>query len=125
MINYVATKDAPAAVGPYAQAIIAHGFVFVSGQIPLDPLTMKVEAVGIREQTRCVLRNLAVVLKAAGASRDTVVKATVYLKDMNDFVHMNEEYAGFFAEHKPARACVEVSRLPRDVLVEIDAIAVI
>lgn len=124
MIKKVSTDKAPAAVGPYSQAIVAQGFVFVSGQIPLNPFTMKVETSDIREQTKVVLSNLKAVLEAAGADQRSVVKTTVYLKDMNDFTKVNEEYERFFSEHKPARACVEVARLPRDVLVEIDAIAI-
>lgn len=121
----IATDKAPAAVGPYSQAIVANGFAFISGQIPLDLVSMKVETTDVREQTKLVLRHLQAVLAAAGATRQSVVRATVYLKDMNHFAAVNEEYERFFAEHKPARACVEVARLPRDVLVEIDAIALV
>lgn len=125
MIEKIATDKAPAAVGPYSQAIVAHGFAFLSGQIPLNPLTMKVEATTVREQTKVVLSNLKAVLEASGASQQSVVRATVYLKDMNDYAVVNEEYEKFFKEHKPARVCIEVARLPKDVLVEIDAIAVV
>lgn len=124
MHKKITTDKAPKAVGPYTQAIVAGNLVFVSGQIPLDPVSMKVESTDIRSQTKVVLKNLLAVLQASGASLQSVVKTTVYLKDMNDFSAVNEEYALVFAEHAPARACVEVARLPRDVLVEIDAIAV-
>jgi 2-iminobutanoate/2-iminopropanoate deaminase len=126
MHKKISTDKAPAAVGPYAQAIVAQGanLVFVSGQIPLNPATMKIESDDVRAQTITVLKNLLAVLEASGAGLRSVVKTTVYLKSMNDFLVVNEEYEKFFAEHKPARACVEVARLPRDVLVEIDAIAV-
>lgn len=124
-INKISTTDAPAAVGPYAQAIHARGssLLFVSGQIPLNPVSMKIESQDIREQTKLVLKNLEAILTAANITCDAVVKTTVFLKDMNDFGAVNEEYAKFFGDHKPARACVEVARLPRDVRVEIDAIA--
>ena len=126
MHKFVSTHKAPKAVGPYSQAVIAAGgsITFVSGQIPLNPETMTVEVSSVREQTRVVLENLQHVLHAADLSRAHVVKTTVYLKDMNDFAAVNEEYAKFFGGHRPARACVEVARLPKDVLIEIDAIAV-
>lgn len=126
MHKKIHTDEAPAAVGPYSQAIEAKcgSLIFISGQIPLDPKTMKVESTDVREQTKQVLKNLQAVLKAAKVSENAVVKTTVYLKNMDDFSLVNEEYEKFFSEHKPARACVEVARLPRDVLVEIDAIAV-
>ncbi len=126
MLKVISTEEAPKAVGPYSQAVCASGsMIFVSGQIPLDKNTMAVVAGGVREQTICVLKNLLAVLIASGATSREVTKTTVYLKSMNDFAVMNEEYEKVFSEHKPARACVEVARLPRDVLVEIDAIAVI
>jgi len=127
MHEKIFTDEAPLAVGPYSQAVKAKGqnMVFVSGQIPLNPSSMNIEGSDIKEQTRLVLKNLAAVLKAAGVGPHHVVKTTVYLKDMNDFATMNAEYSNFFSEHKPARACVEVARLPKDVLVEIDAIALI
>lgn len=126
MVKKIYTDKAPQAVGPYSQAIVAsaQNLVFISGQIPLDPVTMKVESTDVREQTRVVLTNLNAILKASNAGPQTVVKTTVYLKNMNDFSAVNEEYEKFFVEHKPARVCIEVARLPRDVLVEIDAIAV-
>ncbi len=119
----ISTDKAPAAVGPYSQAIVAQGFAFISGQIPLNPATMTVPSNDVREQTKVVLSNLKAILDAAGAMTQSVVRTTVYLKSMNDYALVNEEYERFFAEHKPARVCVEVARLPRDVLVEIDAIA--
>lgn len=123
MIKKIETDHAPKAVGPYSQAVVAHNLVFVSGQIALDPETNIVESSDIVGQTQMVLRNLNAVLKASGASATSVLKTTVYLKNMTDFAAFNAEYEQFFAEHKPARACVEVARLPKDVLVEIDAIA--
>jgi 2-iminobutanoate/2-iminopropanoate deaminase len=121
----VCTDRAPAAIGPYSQAIKAGGFVFVSGQIPIDPVTGKVVEGDIKVQTRQVLNNLREVLAAAGTSLERVVKATVFITDMNDFPGLNEVYAEFFARSAPARSCVAVSRLPKDVLVEIEAIALL
>ncbi|MDT7604633.1 MAG: 2-iminobutanoate/2-iminopropanoate deaminase [Acidobacteriota bacterium] len=120
----VATGDAPRAIGPYSQAIIAGELVFTSGQIPTDPKTGEFVAGGISEQTEQVLRNLSEVLKASGCGLADVVKTTVFLADMNDFAAMNEAYGRFFAENPPARSTVEAARLPRDARVEIDAIAV-
>ncbi len=120
----VATNNAPQAIGPYSQAIITGNLVFCSGQIPLDPATMEIVGESITEQTNIVLQNLSGLLEAAGSNLGQVVKTTVYLKDMSDFAAMNEEYARHFGDHRPARAAVEVARLPKDVLVEIDAIAV-
>lgn len=122
-IQVISTEKAPQAVGPYSQAIKANGFVFVSGQIAIDPATAQVIEGNTAEQTRQVLKNLKAVLESSNSSMDKVVKATVFIKDMNQFQAMNEVYAEFFANNKPARACVEVARLPKDVLVEIDAIA--
>ena len=119
------TDNAPAAVGPYSQAIRAENLLFISGQIPLNPSSMKVESADIREQAKTVLNNLFAILEASGACTDSVVKTTVYLKSMNDYGVVNEEYERFFKSHKPARVCIEVARLPRDVLVEIDAIAMV
>ena len=119
----IQTDRAPQAIGPYSQAIKANGFVFASGQIALDPATMQIVDGGIREQTDRVLRNLAAVLEAAGSSLARVVKTTVFLADMNEFAAMNEVYGSFFTEVPPARSTVEVQRLPRDVRVEIDVIA--
>ncbi|MCB9665649.1 MAG: RidA family protein [Alphaproteobacteria bacterium] len=119
----VSTPDAPAAVGPYSQAVVVDGWVWCSGQIPLDPATGLVVAGGIEAQTRQVLANLAAVLRAAGVGLDRVVRCTVYLRDLEDFAAMNAVYAEAFGSWRPARAAVQVSRLPKDVAVEIDAIA--
>lgn len=124
MPNIVETENAPAAIGPYAQAVIAGDTVYCSGQIAIDPHTGQIEHANIRKQTRRVLSNLDAVLKAAGTTRDRVVKVTVYLADLEHFAAMNDEYEAFFGAHTPARAAVEVSRLPRDAWVEMDAIAV-
>jgi 2-iminobutanoate/2-iminopropanoate deaminase len=121
----IQTDRAPQAIGPYSQAIKANGFIFASGQIPLDPATMRIVEGGIEEQTGRVLDNLKAVLEAAGSSLDRVVKTTVYLADMNEFAAMNEIYAKYFGSTKPARATVQVARLPRDVKVEIDVVALV
>jgi len=120
----VDTSQAPAAIGPYSQAIVAGPFVFTAGQIPIDPATGEVVGGGIAEQTDRVLRNLASVLIAAGSDLPNVVKTTVYLSDMDDFQAMNKVYSRFFEQLPPARSTVEAS-LPRDVKVEIDAVALI
>ena len=125
MKQIVQTERAPKAIGPYAQAVVAGGFVFASGQIPIDPKTGEFVAGGIGEQTEQVLRNLAEVLAAAGSSFAQVVKTTVYLADMNDFAAMNEVYGRYFAAEPPARATVQAARLPRDARVEIDVIALV
>ncbi|NOZ21750.1 MAG: RidA family protein [Planctomycetes bacterium] len=119
----VSTDDAPGAIGPYSQAVMANGFVFLSGQIPLDPATGQIVEGGIADQTRRVLENLKAVVEAAGSGLDKVVKTTVYLSDMNNFAEMNGIYAEYLGDHRPARATVEVARLPKDVLIEIDMIA--
>jgi 2-iminobutanoate/2-iminopropanoate deaminase len=119
----VSTPAAPAAIGPYSQAIRAGGFLFLSGQIPLDPATGQLVSGGIEPQTRQVFTNIGEILKAAGASFDHVVSATVYVADMNDFAKVNEIYATYFAAPAPARATVQVARLPKDSLVEIQVIA--
>lgn len=118
----VETNMAPEAVGPYSQAVEVSGWVFTSGQIPL---TQDGELVGetIQEQTEQVLKNIAAILAEAGTSLKNVVKTTIFLRDMNYFAEVNEIYQRYFAEHKPARSCVEVSRLPKDVLVEMEVIA--
>lgn len=123
MRQIIKTEDAPQAIGPYSQAISAGGFVFLSGQIPLDPATGQFVEGGIAEQTEQVLRNLSKVLEAAGTSMARVVKTTVFLADMGDFVAMNEVYGRFFSENPPARSTVQAARLPRDARVEIDVIA--
>ena len=121
----VKTTDAPAALGPYSQAIKAGGFVYVSGQVPIDPATGEFVAGGIAEQTDRVLKNVSAVLEAAGSSLNQVVKTTVFLADMNEFAAMNEVYAKFFTEAPPARATVQAARLPRDARVEIEAVGLI
>jgi len=123
-MDFIETNSAPAAVGPYSQAVIANGMVFCSGQIPLKLDGVVVEG-GIREQTRQVLANLEAVVGAAGSGVGKIVKTTVYLKNMEDFAVMNEVYAEFFRGHKPARVTIQAARLPKDVMVEIDCIAMI
>jgi 2-iminobutanoate/2-iminopropanoate deaminase len=125
MKKQVQTDKAPKAIGPYSQGIVANGFVFCSGQIPIDPATGDLHTGTIEEQTRLVLKNLGAVLEAAGSSYDDCVKCTVFLQDMNDFAKMNGVYAEFFKAPSPARAAVQVARLPRDVKVEIEAIALV
>jgi 2-iminobutanoate/2-iminopropanoate deaminase len=122
-LKSVATRRAPQAIGPYSQAVVAGGFLFASGQIPLDPASMKVVEGDIRVQTEQVMRNLAAVLEDAGTSFRHVVKTTVFLKSMDDFAGMNETYAAAFGDHRPARSTVAVKTLPKNVLVEIDVIA--
>ncbi len=119
----VTTSAAPAAIGPYSQAIKAGDFLFASGQIPLDPATGTLVTGGIAEQTHRVLKNLAAVLEAAGIGFDKVVKTNVYLSDMADFAAVNEIYATYFPQPAPARATIQAARLPRDVKVEIDLVA--
>lgn len=119
----VSTKDAPQAIGPYSQGIKANGFVFTAGQVAIDPATGNVIEGDVRQQTERVMRNLSAILQAAGSSLDNVVKTTVFLKNMSDFAAMNEVYAKFFTVRQPARSTVEVAQLPKNVLVEIDVIA--
>jgi 2-iminobutanoate/2-iminopropanoate deaminase len=121
----ISTSNAPAAIGPYSQAVVSNGFAFLSGQIPLDPATGKLVEGDIAAQTARVLENLKAVLEACGSSLAQVVKTTVYLKDMTEFARMNEIYATYFPERPPARATVEAARLPRDVRVEIDCMAAV
>lgn len=125
MREVVATKDAPQAIGPYSQAIKAGGFIFLSGQVALDPASGQVIAGDVAAQTERVLKNLSAVLAAAGSSLTKAVKTTVFLKNMGDFAAMNEVYAKFWKQAPPARSTVEAARLPKDVLVEIDLIAVV
>jgi 2-iminobutanoate/2-iminopropanoate deaminase len=125
MIEPVATDRGPKAIGPYSQAIRADGFVFLSGQIPLDPKTQQVVEGDVAAQTERVLENLKGVVEAAGSSLQRVVKTTVFLADMDDFAAMNEVYARYFFSHPPARSTVEVSRLPKNARVEIDLIALL
>lgn len=119
----IQTAQAPQAIGPYSQAVKANGMVFCSGQIALDPATTQIIEGDVAAQTERVLRNLQAVLEAAGSSLARVVKTTVFLADMNDFAAMNEVYASFFGENRPARSTVQAARLPRDVRVEIEVIA--
>ncbi len=121
----ISTDAAPRAIGPYSQAMRAGGFLFLSGQIALDPRTEQLVGGDIKQQTRRMLENVKVLLQAAGSSLNRVVKCTVFLVDMNDFGAMNEEYGSFFQEEPPARTTVAASRLPRGALVEIDVIAVV
>ena len=123
MRDAIATKDAPQAIGPYSQAIRANGFVFVSGQVAIDPSTQQVVTGDVAAQTERVLKNLSAILKAAGSGLEKVVRCGVFLKNMGDFAAMNEVYGRHFGAAPPARSTVEVARLPKDVLVEIDVIA--
>jgi 2-iminobutanoate/2-iminopropanoate deaminase len=123
MREVIATAEAPQAIGPYSQAIRAAGMIFTSGQVAIDPATQQVVAGDVAAQTDRVLRNLAAILAASGSSLGKVVRCTVFLKNMGDFAAMNEVYGRYFKEAPPARSTVEVARLPKDVLVEIDAIA--
>jgi 2-iminobutanoate/2-iminopropanoate deaminase len=123
MKEVVLTARGPKPIGPYSQAIKSNGFVFVSGQIALDPLTGEFAGKDVRQQTERVLENLKVILEASGSSLKNVVKTTVFLKDMNDFPVMNEAYGKYFSANPPARSTVQAARLPKDALVEIDVIA--
>lgn len=120
----VLSANAPKAVGPYSQAVVANGFVFCAGQIGLDPQRGDLID-GVENQTHQVIKNLQAVLEAAGSSLENIVKTTIFIQDMNDYTKINEIYGSYFEEHKPARATVEVARLPKDALVEIDAIAIV
>jgi 2-iminobutanoate/2-iminopropanoate deaminase len=123
MREVISTKDAPKAIGPYSQAIKANGFIFTSGQIAIDPGTQQVIASDVAAQTDRVLRNLSEILEAAGSGLGKVVRSTVFLKNMDDFAAMNQIYGKYFLATPPARSTVEVARLPKDVLVEIDVVA--
>jgi 2-iminobutanoate/2-iminopropanoate deaminase len=123
MKDVISTKDGPQAIGPYSQAIRANGFVFVSGQVAIDPATQQAINGDIAAQTDRVFKNLTAILKAAGSSLEKVVRSTVFLKNMGDFAAMNEVYGRYIPSSPPARSTVEVARLPKDVLVEIDVIA--
>jgi 2-iminobutanoate/2-iminopropanoate deaminase len=123
MREIIETRKAPAPIGPYSQAIRANGFIFVSGQIPLDPSTGAVVPGDIVDQTRQVMNNLAAILESAGSGLARVVKTTVFLADLDHFLRFNQVYGEFLGEAKPARATVQVSRLPREVLLQMDAIA--
>jgi 2-iminobutanoate/2-iminopropanoate deaminase len=123
MRDVIATEQAPKAIGPYSQAIRAAGFVFTSGQVAIDPATQQVIAGDVAAQTERVMKNLTALLEASGSSLQKVVRSTVFLKNMGDFAAMNEVYGRYFTQTPPARSTVEVARLPKDVLVEIDVIA--
>ena len=123
MKTVINTNGAPQAIGPYSQALKANGFLFVSGQIPLDPVSAQIVYGGVESQTYQVLNNLKAILAHEGLTFDNVVKTTVFLKDMEDFGAVNKIYAEYFTTEAPARACVQVAKLPRDVSVEIEAIA--
>ena len=123
MRDVISTNDGPRAIGPYSQAIRANGFVFVSGQVAIDPASQQVISGDVAAQTDRVLKNLSGILKAAGSGLEKVVRSTVFLRNMNDFGAMNEVYGKYFSSAPPARSTVEVARLPKDVLVEIDVIA--
>jgi 2-iminobutanoate/2-iminopropanoate deaminase len=123
-MEFVTTRDAPEAIGPYTQAVVVGDFVFASGQIPLDPETMEIVGDDVKAQTDRALRNITAVLREAGVDLSKVVKSTVYLANIADFQAMNEVYAAHFGEHRPARAALQAAALPKGALVEIEAIAV-
>lgn len=123
-MKIVQTNQAPVAIGPYSQGIIVNNLFYSSGQIPLTAEGVMVEG-NVQEQTHQVFKNLQAVLEAAGASLETVIKATVFIKNMDDFSNVNEVYGQYFSTHKPARSCVEVARLPKDALVEIEVVALV
>lgn len=123
--NIINTKKAPSAIGPYSQGVKVGNFIFTSGQIPIDPATGELVEGDIQEQTKRSLQNVKEILEAAGATLGDVIKVTVFISDMNDFTKINQVYGEFFGSNKPARSCVEVARLPKDVGVEIETIAVI
>ena len=123
-MKVIETKNAPAAIGPFSQAIEANGTVYVSGQLPLDPATMAFPSDDVKDQAHQCLKNVKAILEEAGYSLENVAKCGLFIKDMNDFAAINEVYGEYFSAHKPARFCVEVARLPKDAKIEIDAIAV-
>ncbi len=125
MLKRVFTEKAPKAIGPYSQATIVGNMVYTSGQIAIDPLTGNIVEGGAAEQTEQVMKNLKAVLEAAGSSFDKVVKTTIFIKNMEQFSTINEVYGKYFSESYPSRSCVEVARLPKDVLIEVEVIAVI
>lgn len=124
-LRIIETPNAPAAIGPYSQGIVHHGVLYTAGQVAFDPASGELLEGGVQEQTEQVLKNLGAILEAAGASFQTVLKATVFLRDMNDFAAMNEVYARFFGDHRAPRSTVQVARLPRDVAVEIELVAAV
>lgn len=125
MRTVISTAAAPAAIGPYSQAILHNGIAYLSGQIPLDPVSGQIVSGGIEEQTVRVLENLGAVLEACGSNFGMVLKTTIFVKDMNDFAKVNEVYGRYFGANPPARATVQAAKLPRDVMVEIEAIAAV
>lgn len=125
MKKIISTPKAPAAIGPYSQAIVVDKMVFTSGMIPIIPETGELETGDVKAQARQAIKNLVTLLSESGSSAENVVKTTVFIKDMNDFAAINEVYSEFFTENFPARSCVEVARLPKDVLVEIEAVALL
>ncbi len=124
-MQIINTPNAPAAIGPYSQAIIANGFLFASGQIPLDPVTMQIVGSNASEQITQVLKNVEGVLTGANLKKENVIKVTMFLKNMADFADVNKIYEEFFGSHKPARSTIEVAKLPKDALVEIEVVAAI
>ena len=124
MKTIISTTKAPAAIGPYSQAIVVGDMIYTSGMIPIIPETGELETGDIKAQARQAIKNLIALLEESGASASSVVKTTVFIKDMNDFASINEVYAEFFIDNYPARSCVEVARLPKDVLIEIEAVAI-
>lgn len=124
MKEIISTKKAPAAIGPYSQAVVAGDMIYTSGMIPIIPETGELESGDITAQARQAISNLIALLEEAGSDAQSVVKTTVFIKDMNDFAKVNEVYAAFFTDRYPARSCVEVARLPKDVLIEIEAVAI-
>lgn len=125
MKEIISTQKAPAAIGPYSQAVVVGNMIYTSGMIPIIPETGELEAGDITAQARQAISNLIALLEEAGSDAQSVVKTTVFIKDMNDFAKVNEVYATFFTDQYPARSCVEVARLPKDVLIEIEAVAII
>ena len=125
MKQIIKTPKAPAAIGPYSQAIVVDKMVFTSGMIPIIPETGELETGDVKAQARQAIKNLVTLLEEAGSGAENVVKTTVFIKNMNDFAAVNEVYAEFFTDNYPARSCVEVARLPKDVLVEIEAVALL
>ena len=123
-MKIISTANAPQAIGPYSQAIEANGTLYISGQIPLDPQTMEFVSNDVEAQTHQCLKNIQAILSEAGYTLENIVKCGIFLADMNDFAIVNDVYSQYFSNHKPARACVQVARLPRDAKIEIEAIAV-
>lgn len=125
MREVINSKKAPAAIGPYSQAVKVNGFLFISGQLPMDPETMEIVDGDIQQQTKQSIENIKAILEEAGLNLNNVIKTTVFIKDMEDFSKINEVYGSYFNENKPARACIEVARIPKDAGVEIEAIAIV